>query len=50
MRGSNEGDAIEALMALGYAQSEAAKAVSRVAGSTDNVNEMIRLALKGMGS
>ncbi|MDL2206336.1 Holliday junction branch migration protein RuvA [Eubacteriales bacterium OttesenSCG-928-N13] len=44
------GEAIEALMALGYASSEAAKAVSKVAGQSDNSGELIRLALKGMGS
>ncbi len=41
-------EAIEALMALGYASSEAAKAVSKVAGQSDKSDEIIRLALKGM--
>ena len=38
-----------ALVALGYSASEAAKAVSRVAGQTDKVDELIFLALKGLG-
>ena len=42
-----EGEAIEALMALGYNSAEAAKAVSRVAGQTTDVNQLIFLALKG---
>ena len=44
-----EAEAIEALMALGYASSEAAQAVSAVLGQADTSNELIRLALKGMG-
>ena len=44
-----EGEAVAALVALGYSASEAAKAVSRVAGQTDKVDEMIFLALKGLG-
>ncbi len=44
-----EGEAIAALLALGYQSSEAALAVSRVAGQTDKVDELIFLALKGMG-
>ena len=43
------GEAIEALMALGYASSEAAQAVSAVLGQADTSGELIRLALKGMG-
>lgn len=43
-----QGEAIEALMALGYASQEAARAVARVAGQADKVDELIRLALKGM--
>ena len=44
-----EGEAVAALVALGYSASEAAKAVSRVAGQTDKVDELIFLALKGLG-
>ena len=44
-----EAEAIEALMALGYASSEAAQAVSAVLGQADTSGELIRLALKGMG-
>ncbi|MGI6172381.1 MAG: Holliday junction branch migration protein RuvA [Christensenellales bacterium] len=44
-----QADAIEALMTLGYAQSEAARAVSRVGDSAANVNDLVMLALKGMG-
>ena len=43
-----EGEAIEALMALGYPASEAAKAVSSVAGQADTSDEILRLALRGM--
>lgn len=44
-----EGEAVAALVALGYSASEAAKAVSRVVGSTDKTDEMIFLALKSLG-
>ena len=44
-----EGEAVAALVALGYSASEAAKAVSRVAGQTDKTDEMIFLALKSLG-
>ena len=44
-----EAEAIAALMALGYNSSEAAKAISKVAGQTDDVNQLIFLALKGLG-
>ena len=44
-----EAEAIEALMALGYASDEAAQAVSAVLGQAETSNELIRLALKGMG-
>lgn len=44
-----EAEAIEALLALGYTSAEAAKAVSRVAGQTSDVNQLIFLALKGQG-
>jgi Holliday junction DNA helicase RuvA len=47
-RGGPMAEAIEALMALGYASSEAAQAVARVASQTDRTDELIRLALKGM--
>lgn len=43
-----ENEAVEALMALGYAPSEAARAVAGVAGQSDRTDELIRLALKGM--
>ena len=43
-------EAIEALMALGYASSEAARAVSAVAGKAAKADEMIFLALKSLGS
>lgn len=42
-----EAEAIEALLALGYTSAEAAKAVSRVAGQTTDVNQLIFMALKG---
>ena len=45
-----EAEAIEALLALGYTSAEAAKAVSRVAGQTSDVNQLIFLALKGSGN
>lgn len=44
-----ESEAIEALMALGCGASEAAEAVSRVSGQSDDPGELTRLALKGMG-
>jgi Holliday junction DNA helicase RuvA len=47
-RGGPAADAIEALMSLGYASSEAAAAVARVASESDRTDELIRLALKGM--
>ncbi len=47
-RGGPTAEAIEALMALGYASGEAAAAVARVASQTDRTDELIRLALKGM--
>ena len=42
------GEAIEALMALGYQSSEAAAAVAAISPMPDKVDEVIRLALKGM--
>jgi len=42
------GEAIEALMALGYQASEAAKAISAISPLPDRADEIIRLALKGM--
>lgn len=47
---SAEGEAIEALMALGYASSEATRAVSAVSNQADDTNELVRLALKGMAN
>lgn len=44
-----EAEAIAALISLGYQSSEAARAVSRVAGQTEKADELIFLALKGMG-
>ena len=44
-----EAEAIAALTALGYSASEAAKAISKVAGQTDKTDEMIFLALKSLG-
>ncbi|MBR3503326.1 MAG: Holliday junction branch migration protein RuvA [Clostridia bacterium] len=41
-------EAIEALMALGYQASEAARAVGAVSPIPDNASEIVRLALKGM--
>ena len=49
MQGGATGEAIEALMALGYNSSDAAKAVSRVQDQAVSASELIRLALKGMG-
>ncbi|MBQ2433490.1 MAG: Holliday junction branch migration protein RuvA [Clostridia bacterium] len=46
--GSGESEAIEALMALGYPASEAAKAVSAVSGQATRTDEILRLALKNM--
>ena len=43
-----EAEAIEALMALGYPASEAAKAVSAVQGQAKETDEILRLALRGM--
>lgn len=48
--GGIQGEAIEALMALGYASSEAARAVSAVADKATTLDDMIRLALRGMVS
>ena len=44
-----EAEAVSALMALGYGASEAARAVSRVAGQTQRADELIFLALKSLG-
>ena len=44
-----ESEAVAALVALGYSASEAARAVSRVVGQTDKADELIFLALKGLG-
>ncbi|MBO4368382.1 MAG: Holliday junction branch migration protein RuvA [Clostridia bacterium] len=44
-----EAEVIEALMALGCGASEAAEAVARVAGQSEDASELTRLALKGMG-
>ncbi len=46
---SAQAEAIEALMALGYPSSEAAKAVSRVDKQFDKANDIIFQALKLMG-
>lgn len=42
------GEAIEALMALGYQPAEAAAAVAAIHPTPDRVDEAVRLALKGM--
>ena len=42
-------EAVAALVALGYSASEAARAVSRVAGQTEKTDELIFLALKSLG-
>ncbi len=44
-----ENEAVAALVALGYSASEAARAISKVAGQTDKTDEMIFLALKSLG-
>ena len=44
-----EGEAVAALIALGYSASEAARAVSRVAGQAQKADELIFLALKSLG-
>ncbi len=51
-RVSNQGpeaEAVAALISLGYASAEAAKAVSMVSDKTDKADEMIFLALKSLG-
>ena len=47
--GDAAGEAIEALMALGYTASDAARLVSRVADQSDRADELVRLALRQMG-
>ena len=47
-RGSAADEAVEALMALGYQASEAARAVSAISPLPEKSDEIIRLALKGM--
>ena len=42
------GEAVEALMALGYQSSEAARAVASLSPMPGTVDEIIRQALKGM--
>ena len=44
-----EGEAVAALVALGYSASEAARAVSRFAGQTEKADELIFMALKSLG-
>ena len=44
-----EGEAVAALVALGYSASEAARAVSKFAGQTDKSDELIFMALKSLG-
>ena len=46
---SAQAEAIEALMALGYPSSEAARAVSQVGDAAKTTNEIVFLALKRMG-
>ena len=47
--GGPEADAVAALTALGYNASEAARAVAKVAGQAEKTDELIFLALKGLG-
>ena len=47
--GDAAGEAIEALRALGYTASDAARLVSRVADQSDRADELVRLALRQMG-
>ena len=47
--GNAAGEAVEALMALGYQSSEAARAVAAVSPLPETADEIIFLALKGMG-
>ena len=47
--GDAAGEAIEALMELGYTASDAARLVSRVAEQSDRADELVRLALRQMG-
>lgn len=44
-----EAEAIAALISLGYSSSEAAKAVSQVAGESQEADKLIFLALRGLG-
>ena len=44
-----EAEAIAALVSLGYSSSEAAKAVSMVAGQAQEADKLIFLALRGLG-
>ena len=48
--GGPEAEAISALISLGYSSSEAAKAVSQVAGQTQEADKLIFLALRGLGA
>ena len=47
--GGPEGEAVTALVSLGYSSAEAAKAIARVAGQADEVDKLIFLALKSLG-
>ena len=49
IRQGPEAEAVAALMALGYASSEAARAIGAVAGKSEKVDELIFLALKNLG-
>ena len=46
---SAQAEAIEALMALGYPSSEAARAVASVGTQAEKTNDIVFLALKKMG-
>ncbi len=48
--GDPASEAIEVLMSLGCTATEAAQAVAKAVGSASTTDEIIRLALKGMGS
>ena len=49
VKGGPEAEAVAALVALGYSSSEAARAISKFAGQTDKVDELVFMALKSLG-
>ena len=48
-QGSAQGDAVAALLALGYTSAEAARAVSAVNGQAQDADQIIYLALRFLG-